>query len=133
MPRRPDTKKTGASGSTGSRRTSREAAARSGTAPSRPLAASAAPGGGDDAAPSPDSADRARRGDLLDAVAARCPTKRPDAKLVMDLVLEEMGRLLEERDELVVPPLGKLTVKKRQDRPGGAMLTVKLKRPGGEA
>jgi hypothetical protein len=24
-------------------------------------------------------------------------------------------------------------VKKRQDRPGGAMLTVKLKRPGGEA
>jgi nucleoid DNA-binding protein len=57
---------------------------------------------------------RARRGDLLDAMAERSPMRRADLKVVMELVLEEMGKLLDDKgDELVLPPLGKLSVKKR--------------------
>jgi nucleoid DNA-binding protein len=77
--------------------------------------------------------DRARRGDLLDALAERSPMRRADLKVAMELVLEEMGKMLDAGDELVLPPLGKLSVKKRVAKPGGGdMLTVKLRRiPGG--
>jgi hypothetical protein len=55
--------------------------------------------------------------------------RRADLKVVMELVLEEMGKMLDAGDELVLPPLGKLSVKKRvAKRGGGDMLTVKLKR-----
>jgi nucleoid DNA-binding protein len=70
-----------------------------------------------------------RRGDLLDALAERSPMRRADLKVAMELVLEEMGKLLDAGDELVLPPLGKLSVKKRVATPGGGdMLTVKLRR-----
>jgi nucleoid DNA-binding protein len=79
--------------------------------------------------PTPTVTERARRGDLLDAVAERSPMRRADLKVVMELVLEEMGKLIDDGDELVLPPLGKLSVKKRVPRAGGGdMLTVKLKR-----
>jgi nucleoid DNA-binding protein len=73
--------------------------------------------------------DRARKGDLLDAMAERSPMRRADLKVVMELMLEEMGKMLDKGDEVVLPPLGKLIVKKRMARAGGGdMLTVKLKR-----
>jgi nucleoid DNA-binding protein len=89
-----------------------------------PKAADAAP------APAPEAVvtERARRGDLLDALSERSPMRRADLKVMMELVLEETGRLLDEGDEIVLPPLGKLSVKKRVERPGGDMLTIKLKR-----
>jgi hypothetical protein len=65
---------------------------------------------------------------------ARSPMRRADLKVVMELVLEEMGKLLDTGDELVLPPLGKLIVKKRVARPGGGdMLTVKLQASGARA
>jgi len=79
-------------------------------------------------APEPVVTERARRGDLLDALAERSPMRRADLKVMMELVLEEMGKLIDDGDEIVLPPLGKLTVKKRVERPGGDMLTIKLKR-----
>ena len=78
--------------------------------------------------PSPVVTERARRGDLLDAMDDRSPMRRADLKVVMEMMLEEMGKLLDAGDELVLPPLGKMTVKKRVERSGGDMLTVKLKR-----
>jgi nucleoid DNA-binding protein len=65
-------------------------------------------------------------------LAERSPMRRADLKVVMELVLEEMGKMLDAGDELVLPPLGKLSVKKRvAKRGGGDMLTVKLRRiPG---
>ena len=57
--------------------------------------------------------------------------KRSDLKLAMDLILEEIGKLLDTTEEVVIPPLGKLSVKKRLERDGGDVLTVKLKRPSG--
>jgi len=83
-----------------------------------------------DAAPAaePVVTERARRGDLLDALSERSPMRRADLKVMMELVLEEMGKLLDDGDEVVLPPLGKIAVKKRVERPGGDMLTIKLKR-----
>ena len=60
--------------------------------------------------------------------------RRADLKVMMELVLEEMGKLLDDGDEVVLPPLGKLAVKKKRvERPGGDMLTIKLKRLTPEA
>jgi nucleoid DNA-binding protein len=72
--------------------------------------------------------DRLRRPDLIEAIAARVSLKRSEAKMVFDVVLDEIGKALDASDEVVVPPLGKLMVKKRDVKPGGPMLTLKLKR-----
>ena len=79
-----------------------------------------------DAAPADD--DRLKRPDLIEAVAKRVSLKRSEAKMVFDVVLDEIGKALDVSDEVVVPPLGKLMVKKRLEKPGGDMLTLKLKR-----
>ncbi len=80
------------------------------------------------AAAAPKSDDRLRRPDLIEAISARVSVKRSDVKMVMDVMLDELGKALDGADEIVVPPLGKLMVKKRLDKPNGRMLTVKLKR-----
>lgn len=72
--------------------------------------------------------DRLRRPDLIEAIAARVSLKRSEAKMVFDVVLDEIGKALDASDEVVVPPLGKLMVKKRMEKPGGKILTLKLKR-----
>lgn len=72
--------------------------------------------------------DRLKRPDLIEAVAKRVSLKRSEAKMVFDVVLDEIGKALDASDEVVVPPLGKLMVKKRLEKPGGDMLTLKLKR-----
>jgi len=81
-----------------------------------------------DASSDASSDDRLRRTDLIGAIAARVSLKRSDAKLVFDVVLDEIGKALDVSDEVIVPPLGKLMVKKRDLKPGGPMLTLKLKR-----
>lgn len=72
--------------------------------------------------------DRLKRPDLIEAIAKRVSLKRSEAKMMFDVVLDEIGKALDASDEVVVPPLGKLMVKKRMEKPGGTMLTVKLKR-----
>jgi hypothetical protein len=74
---------------------------------------------------------RFKRNDLIEAVTQRSKLKKSEAKLVVELVLEELGRALDRTEELVVPPLGKLSVKRRKpDADGPAVLTIKLRRPG---
>lgn len=72
--------------------------------------------------------DRLKRPDLIEAVAKRVSLKRSEVKMVFDVVLDEIGKAMDASDEVVVPPLGKLMVKKRLEKPNGDMLTVKLKR-----
>jgi len=73
---------------------------------------------------------RFKRGNLIEAVAERTALKRSDAKVVLELVLEELGRALDANEELVLPPLGKLMVKKRKpDADGPDILTIKIRRP----
>ena len=83
-----------------------------------------------DTSGSQDGADdeRLRRPDLIEAVAKRVSLKRSEAKMVFDVVLDEIGKALDGSDEVIVPPLGKIMVKKRMEKPGGTMLTLKLKR-----
>ncbi|PWK62744.1 HU family DNA-binding protein [Roseicyclus mahoneyensis] len=77
---------------------------------------------------------RFKRADLIEAVAERTALKKSDAKLVLDLVLEELGRALDRTDDLILPPLGKLSVKRRKpDADGPGILTLKLRRPGSGA
>jgi len=73
---------------------------------------------------------RFKRPDLIEAVAERTSLKRADAKVVLELVLEELGRALDTNEELVLPPLGKVMVKKRKpDDDGPDILTIKIRRP----
>lgn len=72
--------------------------------------------------------DKLRRGDLIEAVSARVAVKRSDVKVVMDVLFEELGRMMDKSDDLILPPLGKLTVKKRVEQGDTSMLTIKLKR-----
>ena len=73
---------------------------------------------------------RFKRGDLIEAVCEKTSLKRSDARIVLDLVLQELGRALDRNEDLVLPPLGKLMVKKRKpDADGPDILTVKIRRP----
>ena len=79
---------------------------------------------------------RFKRPDLIEAINKRTALKRSDAKIVLDLVLDELGKALDRNEELVLPPLGKLMVKSRKpDADGPDILTVKIRRPrdAGEA
>jgi len=78
-----------------------------------------------------DKPDMVRRPDLIQAVAERSNLKRSDTKMVIDLVLEEIGKALDAKDEVSLKPLGKFSVKKRNDGGNGAVLTLKLKRDVG--
>lgn len=92
-----------------------------------PLHAVPTPAPADESAKAPDT--RIKRPDLLDRVAKRAALKRSEVKDVMDLLFEELGATLDAHDEAVLPPLGKLSVKKRVQGGAASTLTVKLRRP----
>lgn len=70
-----------------------------------------------------------KRQSLLEAVCARSTLKRSETKAVVDLVLEELGRGIDANDELNLPPLGKLSIKRRNaDDRSGDVVGLKLKR-----
>ncbi|MEM7723294.1 MAG: HU family DNA-binding protein [Pseudomonadota bacterium] len=120
-------KSTAAGRTTRSRST---AAAKAKTSPAKAKPADATPAGPAAApASASDKPDMFRRPDLIGAVAERSAIKRADAKAVLDLVLEELGKALEAQDELALQPLGRVSVKKRKDTGNGSLLTLKLKRP----
>lgn len=76
-----------------------------------------------------DTENRFKRQALLEAVCAKTPIKRSDAKTLVDLVLDELGRAIDVHDELILPPLGKFAIKRRNtEAAGGDILTIKLKR-----
>ncbi len=69
-----------------------------------------------------------KRNDLIDAVAARSELKRSDVRVLMELVLDEIGNALDREDEIALAPLGKLSVKKRKDAPNGNIIMTRIKR-----
>ncbi|QBY00823.1 hypothetical protein E2K80_08875 [Rhodophyticola sp. CCM32] len=68
-----------------------------------------------------------KRGDLINAVAARSPVKRSDLRLTVELVLDELGKALDSGKDLVIPPLGKITVKRRNPAKNGDILVSRIK------
>lgn len=79
--------------------------------------------------PAPVSNDKVmKRGDLLAAMAARSPMKKPDLRVAMELALDEIGKALDSGHDLVLPPLGKLAVKRRKANEKGDVLITRIKR-----
>ncbi|MBF9050674.1 hypothetical protein GTA62_14520 [Roseobacter sp. HKCCD9010] len=74
------------------------------------------------------AAGKIKRGDLLDAVAARCALKRSDLRIAVELVLDELGTALDSGKDLVIPPLGKVVVKRRNEAKNGDVLITRIKR-----
>lgn len=83
-----------------------------------------------DQAPEAANADgRYKRQSLLEAVCARSTLKRSETRAIVDIVLAELGRAIDANDELNLPPLGKLSIKRRSgDDRSGDVVGLKLKR-----
>ncbi|MBF9036969.1 hypothetical protein LSUCC0387_11700 [Rhodobacterales bacterium LSUCC0387] len=56
-----------------------------------------------------------KRRTLLEAVAMCVSVKRPDAREVIDAVLVEMAEALDRGRDLILPPFGKVILRKDED------------------
>ena len=68
-----------------------------------------------------------KRRDLIQAVSERADLKKSDVREFVDLVLDEMSKALTEGKELILPPIGKITTKRRTAQTNGDMLVAKIK------
>lgn len=68
-----------------------------------------------------------KRRDLIQAVSERADLKKSDVREFVDLVLDEMSKALTEGKELILPPMGKITIKRRTAQTNGDMLVAKIK------
>lgn len=70
-----------------------------------------------------------RKKELIDDVVARSGIKKKDAKPVIEAMLAALGDALAEKRELVLPPFGKLKVRREKDMPNARVLTAKIRQP----
>ncbi|WP_299881964.1 HU family DNA-binding protein [uncultured Sulfitobacter sp.] len=68
-----------------------------------------------------------RKKELIDDVVARSGIKKKDAKPVVEATLAALGDALAEKRELVLPPLGKLKVRREKDMPNARVFTAKIR------
>jgi len=68
-----------------------------------------------------------RKKELIDTVVARTGMKKKDAKPVIEGMLAVLGGALAEGRELILPPLGKVLVRKEKMLPNGKMMIVKVR------
>ena len=83
-------------------------------------------------APKSDSKPKAKiealkRRALLEAVAMRVGFKRTDARDVMDAVLVEMAEALDQGRDLILPPFGKVMLRKDKDGQDGRPMVARIK------
>jgi len=83
-------------------------------------------------APKSDSKPKAKiealkRRTLLEAVAMRVGVKRTDAREVMDVVLVEMAEALDQGRDLILPPFGKVMLRKDKDGQDGRPMVARIK------
>ncbi|WP_339107340.1 HU family DNA-binding protein [Thioclava sp. GXIMD4216] len=69
-----------------------------------------------------------RKKDLIERVVARSGLKKPQVKAAMDALLEELGEALSQDVPLILPPLGKLRVARRDTKGQGEVMVLKLRR-----
>ncbi len=81
-----------------------------------------------DAATPPQAQLALRQKDLVDRVVERSGLKKPQVKAALDALLEELGEQLSEDTPLILPPLGKLRVARREPKGQGELLVLKLRR-----
>jgi nucleoid DNA-binding protein len=68
-----------------------------------------------------------KRRTLLEAVAMRVGVKRTDAREVMDAVLVEMAEALDQGRDLILPPFGKVMLRKDKDGQDGRPMVARIK------
>ena len=70
-----------------------------------------------------------RKKELIDDVVARSGIKKKDAKPVVEAMLAAMGEAHADKRELVLPPFGKLKVRREKDMPKARVLTSIIRQP----
>lgn len=75
-----------------------------------------------------------KRRDLVQLVSERAGVKKSDARDLMDVILDEIAKALHEGKDLHLPPIGKISIKRRAEQANGDVLTAKIKlKPRGDA
>ncbi|MEQ3626932.1 MAG: HU family DNA-binding protein [Celeribacter sp.] len=67
---------------------------------------------------------------LIDRVVERSGGKKRDVKPVVEAMLEVLGQALDNGEELVLPPLGKVKLTRRKPLANGEVLTARIRRTG---
>ncbi|AKS46286.1 DNA-binding protein HU-alpha [Octadecabacter temperatus] len=70
-----------------------------------------------------------KKPELIDRVMAETGMKKKDVKPVVEAMLAVLGRALTKGEDLTVPPLGKLMVKRTKEAANATIVTVKLRHP----
>lgn len=68
-----------------------------------------------------------RKKELIDTVVTRSGIKKKDAKPVVDAMLAVLGEALADNRELILPPMGRVKVRKEKKLPNGRVLVVKVR------
>ena len=68
-----------------------------------------------------------RKKELIDTVVARSGMKKKDAKPIVDVMLDVLGEALADNRELILPPMGRVKVRKEKKLPNGRVLVVKVR------
>jgi len=68
-----------------------------------------------------------RKKELIDTVVTRSGMKKKDAKPIVDTMLAVLGEALADKRELILPPLGRVKVRKEKQLPNGRVLVVKVR------
>lgn len=70
-----------------------------------------------------------KKPELIERVMAETGMKKKDVKPVVEAMLAVLGRALKDGEELTLPPLGKLMIKRRKDLANATILNLKLRHP----
>ncbi len=73
-----------------------------------------------------------KKPELIERVMTETGMKKKDVKPVVEAMLTVLGRALSDGEELVVPPLGKVMVKRAKDLPNARIMNIKLRHPTGD-
>jgi DNA-binding protein HU-alpha len=68
-----------------------------------------------------------RKKELIDTVVVRSGIKKKDAKPVIDAMLAVLGEALADNRELILPPMGRVKVRKEKKLPNGRVLVTKIR------
>ncbi|PTQ68963.1 DNA-binding protein [Celeribacter persicus] len=69
-----------------------------------------------------------KKKEFIDRVAEASGVKRGEARKAVEAALKELGDALQRGEELNLPPLGKMTVKRQQDGGGAYVIVARLRR-----
>ncbi len=70
---------------------------------------------------------RVNTNSLVDAICARTGQKRKDVKPVVEAMLKELGETLLRGDQLNLPPMGKIIVKREKEVGSAHVLNCKIR------